>query len=229
MIGAYDKGKELYKTFVEQRLKPDSKTGVFAPLKRSGVKTCKSANKGAAIKYKDKVATLKEENIFISRIAMIRGSRNVDMKGHIGNYELTPVVHSLMRRDGVLLDGWEGKSSLAVRVLLEANVSVIEEIPYKSECVAIDAMYIMNQISTKPLWIISGRDLAREFCNRVDQQSDGAESIVIGFEWYSNDSLKTIAWKSREAKDKNKSKGKKDWITFLIQIQTFQNVVCKIY
>ena len=131
------------------------------------------------------------------------------MKNHIGNYELTPMVHSLMRRDGVLLDGWEGKSSLAIRVLHEANVSVVEEIPHKCECVAIDAMYVMNQISTKPLWVKTGRDLAREFCNRVDQQSDGAQSIVIGFEWYSNESLKARAWKSRDAKDKSKGKAKK--------------------
>ena len=72
LIGAYETGKMLYRTFAEQRLKPDSKISVFAPVKRSGVKTCKSANKGAPIKYKDQVATLKEENLFISRIAMIR-------------------------------------------------------------------------------------------------------------------------------------------------------------
>ena len=60
-------------------------------------------------KFKDKVTTLKEENIFISRIAMIRGSRDVDMKYHIGKHELTPVIDNLMRCDGTLLDGWEGK------------------------------------------------------------------------------------------------------------------------
>ena len=60
-------------------------------------------------KFKDKVTTLKEENIFISRIAMVRGSRDVDMKCHIGKHELTPVIDNLMRCDGTLLDGWEGK------------------------------------------------------------------------------------------------------------------------
>ena len=100
LVGPYKKGQELRVTFYDERLKPDSKIGLLAKLKRSGIKTCKSDNKAVNIKYKDKVATLKEENLFISRIAMIRGQRDIDMKSVIGNYEMTPVVHSLMKRDG---------------------------------------------------------------------------------------------------------------------------------
>ena len=144
LIGAYGKRIELVRSFADERLKPESVVGIFAPLKKSKLKNCKSANKGAVVKYKDKVATLKEENLFISRIAMIRGSREVDMKNHIGHYELTSVVHSLMRRDGTLLDGWEGKSELATRVLAEANLKVTPSIANKVDCVAIDAMYVMN-------------------------------------------------------------------------------------
>ena len=136
---------------------------------------------------------------------MIRGSREVDMKNHIGHYELTSVVHSLKRRDGTLLDGWDGKSDLATRVLAEANIKVTPSIANKADCVAIDAMYVINQISTKPVWIKTGRDLAAEFCKRIDQQTEGAKMVVIGFEWYSTDSLKASAWQSRQ----NKGKGKK--------------------
>ena len=92
---------------------------------------------------------------------MIRGTRYVDMKAIIGNYEMTPVVRSLMRRDGVLLDGWEGKSDLAKRIRNEAGVAVITDIPSAAECVAIDAMFLMNQISTKPMWVKNGSDLAK--------------------------------------------------------------------
>ena len=96
LIGAYHAGHRLYQDFVEDRLKPESK--IFAQLKKAMVKTCKSSNKGVKIKHTDKVATLKEENIFISRIEMIRGSKDVDTKYHIGNHELVPVFHSLMRQ-----------------------------------------------------------------------------------------------------------------------------------
>ena len=128
------------------------------------------------------------------------------MKSVIGNYEMTPVVHSLMKRDGTLLDGWDGKSDLASCVLKESNVSVVENVSCQFECVAIDAMFIMNQITSKPAWVKTGSDLAKEFCNRVDQQSYGADIVIIGFEWYSDESLKAMAWKSRSSKDKGKKR-----------------------
>ena len=115
------------------------------------------------------------------------------MKAIIGKYELTPVVHSLMKRDGTLLDGWEGKSDLAKTVLKEAGVTVVQQIPIISEVVAVDAMFVMNQISTKPIWVKSGDDLAKEFCDRVDKQSEGAEMVIVGFEWYLDLSLKSMA------------------------------------
>ena len=35
-------------------------------------------------------------------------------------------------------------------------------------------------------------------------QSEGAEVVVIGFEWYNNNSLNAMAWKSRKSKEKIK-------------------------
>lgn len=209
LIGAYGTGLSMVESFANERLKPESKVSIFAPLSKAKLKNCKTANKTMTVKYKDKVATLKEENLFISRIAMIRGSRDVDMKSHVGKYELTSVVHSLMRRDGTLIDGWDGKSDLATRILVEANVSVEPTVPFQSECVAIDAMYIMNQISTKPLWIKTGNDLAAEFCKRIDQQSGDASGVIVGFEWYTEDSLKISAWKSRASSGKSQKKVKR--------------------
>ena len=202
LINAYDTGKNLYETFVTERLSPESTINIFAKLKKANVKTCKSANKGVEMKYKDKIAILKEENIFISRIAMIRGSREVDMKLHIGNPELTPIVYSLMKRDGTLLDGFEGKPKLVTEICSSANVS---EVPPKSDCVCIDAMFLINQITSKPSWVKTGSDLACEFCKRVDQQSENAEIVIVGFESYSEDSLKSMAWKNRHGKKQVKN------------------------
>ena len=84
-LTAYYIGNNLYQAFVAELLRPDSKIGICSSLKKAMLKLCKSANKAINIKYKDKVATLKEENIFIARIAMIRGSREVDMKSLIGS------------------------------------------------------------------------------------------------------------------------------------------------
>ena len=111
-----------------------------------------------------------------------------------------------MRCNGTLLDQWEGKLELTAHVLGEVDVTVLQYIPYKSEYNVSYAMYIMNQISTKLLWIKTGSDLAAEFCKCVDQQSVGAETVVIGFKWYSENSLKPKAWQSHQKEDKNKAK-----------------------
>ena len=128
----------------------------------------------------------------------------MDMKATIGNYEMTSVVHSLMRIDGVLLDGWEGKSDFATRIRNEAGVAVTTDIPSAAESVAIDAIFLMNQISMKPMWVKNGSDLAKEFCNSVEQQCEGAEMVIVGFEWYSEESLKQLVWKARSGKDNKK-------------------------
>ena len=107
-----------------------------------------------------------------------------------------------MRHSGTLLDGWEGKLELAARVFGEANVMVLQDIPYKSECIVINAKYIMNQISNKPLWIKIGSDLAAEFCKHVGQQLGGAETVVIGFEWYSDDMVRQSCQKKVKIKAK---------------------------
>ena len=45
----------------------------------------------------------------------------------------------------------EEKSDLAKTVLKESGVTVVQQIPFESEVVAVDAMFVMNQISTKPI------------------------------------------------------------------------------
>ena len=204
LICAYDTGQRLYQDFVKEQLKPGRKIQIFAQLKKAMIKTCKSSNKRVKIKHKDKIATLKEENIIISRVAMICGSRDLGTKHNIGNHKLKPFILSLMRREGTFLDGWEGKTGLAARVLGGANITIFQDIPYKSEHIAIDAMYIMHHIWNKKLWVNKGSDLTSEFCICVDQ-SEGAKIVLIGFECYSDISLKFKAWKLGKEKGKIKN------------------------
>ena len=86
------------------------------------------------------------------------------------------------------------------RICAEANVVAVPQITHKSECIAIDGMFVMNQITTKPSWVHTGNDLAKGFLKRVDQQSENAEIIIVGFESYSDESLKFMAWRKRHGK-----------------------------
>ena len=79
--------------------------------------------------------------------------------------------------------GWEGKSDLATRIRNEAGVAVITDIPSAAECVAIDAMFLMNQISTKPMWVKNGSDLAKEFCNRMVIRGKFETAGMEGKKW----------------------------------------------
>lgn len=110
---------------------------------------------------------------------MICGSRDVVVKYHMGNHELTPIIYSLMRYKGTPLDGWEGKLQLAACVLGKANVTIFKDIPYKSECIAIDTMYLMNHISIKPSWIKTGIDLAAEFCKHVESNCKEQKQLLL--------------------------------------------------
>ena len=49
-IGTYNAGEGLYQVFVDEWLKPDSKVGIFAQLKKAIKKKWQSRNKGIKIK-----------------------------------------------------------------------------------------------------------------------------------------------------------------------------------
>ena len=59
LIGAYEKGKELYLVFTDERLKPESKNINSCQIEKS-----KSTNKAVKIKYKDQVTTLERGKHF---------------------------------------------------------------------------------------------------------------------------------------------------------------------
>ena len=45
MVNSEKTGKKEYSNFVVNRLQPESKIGIFDPLSKTYIKTCKSANK----------------------------------------------------------------------------------------------------------------------------------------------------------------------------------------
>ena len=45
MVNSENTGKKEYSNFVVNRLQPESKIGIFDPLSKTNIKTCKSANK----------------------------------------------------------------------------------------------------------------------------------------------------------------------------------------
>ena len=159
--------KEMYETFVTERLQPDSKVEIFAPLKKVKVKTCKAANKTRTVKVHDKIVELQSNCNLFARCALIQGKRDIDMKVVVGDYELMAVPRSLMKPDGTLLSEHRGKSDLVTEILKQCGVTVTRTLnlsPDDNTCIVIDAMHTVNTINPKPAWIKTGDCLAKEFC-----------------------------------------------------------------
>ena len=191
-------GKKMYKDFIGERMKPDSTINIFDPLKKASIKTFKSANKSKSIKVNSKIVDLKENCNLFSRCAVIQEKRRIDMKELIGIYELTVVPPSLFKRDGTLLDGFQGKSKLVEKVLGHTNHQSV--VLTNFDCVVIDAMFLLNQINPKPQNIKNGRDLAKEFLKRVYHVSSTASLFVIVFNQYHQTSMKTVTREKRGGK-----------------------------
>lgn len=137
-------------------------------------------------------------NLF-ARVAIIQGARDIDLKRFVGSHEMTVVVSSLMKRDVTLLDGFTGKADLVKEVLKATRVEEVPSIqPLFNICVCIDAMYVVNQIASKPSWVKTGTDLAREFTNRIDEQSKDAELVIVAFDSYREESMKSATRAARK-------------------------------
>ena len=191
-------GKQLYNEFVSERMQPTSTINIFAPLKKSPMKTFKSSNKSQIIKINDKVVELKENCNLFARCAVIQGTRDIDMKQLVGNYELTVTPPSLFRHDGTLYDGFQGKSKLVGKIL---EYTRHESSTYlNADCVVIDAMFLLNQMNPKPTTVRNGNDLAAEFLNRVYQISSTSSFVVIVFDQYLPNSMKSLTREKRGGK-----------------------------
>ena len=209
MINCEDTGKAMYNDFVIERLQPDSKVDIFAPLKKANVKTCKTANKNRKIKVHDKIVELRSNCNLFARCAVIKGKRDIDMKIVVGDYELMTVPRSLMKPDGTLLSGHVGKADLVKDVLKEFCVTPAETLnlcPDDTILVVIDTMHIVNKINPKPAWIKIGDDLAKEFTNHINIRSQNSSTVVIVFDTYRDLSLKSATRDDRTIGKRNMRK-----------------------
>ena len=73
-------GKDTTEIFIVECLQPESKIGIFAPLAKVKLKTCKSVNKSQKMDVNDKVVELKYNCNLFARCAVLKGKRDIDMK-----------------------------------------------------------------------------------------------------------------------------------------------------
>ena len=92
-------GSECYKRFINERF--HGSTSVWAQLKKTKLKTFKSANKRIMKKVDNKVIELREEKTLLSRFLITARKRpELDLEHCLGNYEFSVVPKSLFSTDG---------------------------------------------------------------------------------------------------------------------------------
>ena len=90
---------------------------------------------------------------------------------------------SLVSSDGFLLDGSKSKSDAVKKILKAAEIEPSDQLPTRPDCVVIDAMRVLNEMSTKHFK--TGKDLSNEFLHRIDAISLNAGLQIIAFDTYS--------------------------------------------
>ena len=83
--------KSWTETYEDIIVELDNNVSIFAPLKKSQVKTCKSANKKQDIKVHNKVVELRENCNLFARCALMHDKREIDMEVLVGSHELNTV------------------------------------------------------------------------------------------------------------------------------------------
>ena len=191
-------GKRLYDEFIRERLQTDSAVGLFAPLEKVKLKTFSSCNARKIIKIKEKNVELGQNCNLFAKCSILAQKRDIDMEQIVGHHELFTVPRGLMKSDGTLLDGGEGKSQL-VKVLKNESGCSTQSLIDDYDCIAIDAMCLLNQMS-KPTWVKTGEDLASLFCKRVNDLAMGATTVIVAFDTYRELSLKNATRAKRQTK-----------------------------
>ena len=199
-------GEELYESFLVDRLQEDSKTDVHTPLKKVSLKLFTSANKSTKMKVNDRIVELKGNCNLFAKCAILKDTRAVDMTIVIGNHELTSVPRSLMNNQGHLIPGAKGKAELVAKVIGHTKVQYMTDI--SAECIAIDAMYLLNQISPILKYVKTGKDLANEFCKRVEKLTMNASLVIVAFDNYTKD-IENVSLKTGTRVMRNEKKGGK--------------------
>ena len=69
-------GEELYESFLVDRLQEDSKTDVYAPLKKVSLKLFTSANKSKKMKVNDRIVELKGSCNLFAKCAILKDTRD---------------------------------------------------------------------------------------------------------------------------------------------------------
>ena len=211
-------GQNLYEDFVAKRINGD--VSLWAPVKKEKNRMYMSGNTTLAIKIRDKTVDLKETKDLYGRLMVLsRSSRDVDQKDAIGNFEFTVTPRALFAPNGSLLSCTD-KSKLIHNLekfankepsLPEDELDATHMEPAPADAVidgststkvaVVDGMVVVQKMTKKPAMVVTVKDLSECFNDRVMSLTRGFDHVILVFDTYKQDSLKsTTRDKRRQGK-----------------------------
>lgn len=188
LLGAKQKGKDAYTTFVQERLLSNS-TGFHDTLSKLKLGTFSDSQKKTLLAKEGKTVILKADRNLFARLLDIGQSRMMDLR-ELLVHELGPMPWSLASFDGSLVK----TNKAALSKLIEDGVESLQRLPEETSAVIIDAMALLQTLSKIPERF-SG--LAEMVFNRILLHAGGARRIDFVGDRYPNISIKNIEREKR--------------------------------
>ena len=187
------KGQKAFEDFVEDRLKPSSKSSICQPIKKLKLKTW---NEKARIQSGkgDKVIKLKEERELLGRFLIIQASRPElvpKLEETIGNFEMSVVPRALCAVDGSLYIPADKSSLMHAIEGTTGSPVTTEQVDSLSQTrvLVIDAMAVLQGLK-KIASMKTLADLVHAFTNRIRRLMQGYNECRVVFDRYLEQSLK---------------------------------------
>jgi len=170
--------------------------------KKANNKMFMSANKKTTLKLRDKAVDLKETKDLYSRLMILaRSSRNMNQKDAIGNHEFTVTPRARFASDGTILPCLNKSKLIHLNNLPTAETPQEDQQPEDGmditpdapscKIALVDGMVLLQKMAKKPATVVTVKDLSECFNDRRMSLIQDYDEIVIVFDTYKNDSLKS--------------------------------------
>ena len=209
------KGQKLYEEYVNERINGD--VSLWAPVKRVNNQMFQSGMKKSRIKLRDNTVDLKETKDLYARLMILaRSNREIDLKDVVGQYEFTLTPRALFSPNGMQLICTD-KSNL-IHLLTKLGVTEKEKqiqnqvdtvnldnaspLPsafqvQSNRIAVVDGMVILQKLTVKSATMLCIKDVGKFFNESLNALTCGYDEIIVVFDTYKQDSLKSIMREKR--------------------------------
>lgn len=202
-------GQKLYEDYVAERI--NGEVSIWNPVKKENNKVFMSGSKKTTVKLRDKTVDLKEtKNLYGRLMVLARSNKDINQKDVIGNYECTLTPRALFAPDGTVLPCQDKSKLIHLLIKLakdeESQAACMDhqdamEIGTSNttsrKIALVDGRVLAHRLTKKPATVVTLKDLSVCFNDRLMSLTQDYDEIVLVFDTYRADSLKSATGEKR--------------------------------